>query len=100
VGTRCADHVTPLYPLKLALLPPLTGGGRSVGIVRSRTEAMGVLLLTPFTVASPVDFLKSLLSFPSHVLSLRGILIACTKAFDTTRCYTAQTSHKERFPHA
>jgi hypothetical protein len=27
VGTRCADHVTPLY------------GGRSVGIVRSRTKA-------------------------------------------------------------
>jgi hypothetical protein len=38
VGTRCADHVTPLYPQKLAL-PSLTGGGRSVGIVRSRTKA-------------------------------------------------------------
>ena len=39
VGTRCADHVTPLYPQKLALTSP-TGGGRSVGIVRSRTKAM------------------------------------------------------------
>jgi len=38
VGTRCADHVTPLYPHKLALTSP-TGGGRSVGIVRSRTKA-------------------------------------------------------------
>ena len=38
MGTRCADHVTPLYPQKLAL-PSLTGGGRSVGIVRSRTKA-------------------------------------------------------------
>jgi len=38
VGTRCADHVTPLYPQKLALTSP-TGGGRSVGIVRSRTKA-------------------------------------------------------------
>jgi len=38
VGTRCADHVTPLYPQKLALISP-TGGGRSVGIVRSRTKA-------------------------------------------------------------
>ena len=38
VGTRCADHVTPLYPQKLALTSP-TGGGRSVGVVRSRTEA-------------------------------------------------------------
>ena len=38
VGTRCADHVTPLYPQKLALTSP-TGGGCSVGIVRSRTKA-------------------------------------------------------------
>jgi hypothetical protein len=38
VETRCADHVTPLYPKKLALTSP-TGGGRSVGIVRSRTKA-------------------------------------------------------------
>jgi len=38
VGTRCADHVTPLYPQKLALTSP-TGGDRSVGIVRVRTKA-------------------------------------------------------------
>ena len=38
MGTRCADHVTPLYSQKLALTSP-TGGGRSVGIVRSRTKA-------------------------------------------------------------
>ena len=38
MGTRCADHVTPLYPQKLALTSP-TGGGRSVCIVRSRTKA-------------------------------------------------------------
>ena len=38
VGNRCSDHVTPLYPQKLALTSP-TGGGRSVGIVRSRTKA-------------------------------------------------------------
>ena len=37
-GTRCADHVTPLYPQKLALTSP-TGGGHSVGIVRVRTKA-------------------------------------------------------------
>jgi len=30
--------VTPLYPQKLALTSP-TGGGSSVGIVRSRTKA-------------------------------------------------------------
>jgi len=44
VGTRCADHVTPLYPQKLALTSP-TGGGRSVGIVRSRTKATEFSLL-------------------------------------------------------
>ena len=38
VGTRCANHVTPLYPQKLALTS-LIGGGRSVGMVRSRTKA-------------------------------------------------------------
>ena len=38
MGTRCADHVTPLYPQKLVLTLP-TGGGRSVGIVRVRTKA-------------------------------------------------------------
>jgi len=38
VGTRYADHVTPLYSQKLALTSP-TGGGRSVGIVRVRTKA-------------------------------------------------------------
>jgi hypothetical protein len=37
VGIRCADHATP-YPQKLALTSP-TCGGRSVGIVRSRTKA-------------------------------------------------------------
>ena len=38
MGIRCSDHVTPLYPQKLALTSP-TGGGRSVGVVRSRTKA-------------------------------------------------------------
>ena len=38
MGIRCADHVTPLYPKNLALTSP-TGGGRSVGIVSSRTKA-------------------------------------------------------------
>ena len=38
VGNRCANHVTPLYPQKLARTSP-TSGGRSVGKVRSRTKA-------------------------------------------------------------
>ena len=51
VGTRCADHVTSLYPQKLALTSP-TGGGRSVGIVRSRTKA--------------TEFSLVFISFPQH----------------------------------
>ena len=43
VGTRCADHVTPLYPQKLALTSP-TGGGRPVGIVRVRTKATELVI--------------------------------------------------------
>ena len=31
MGIRCADHVTPLYPQKLALASLTGGGGRSVG---------------------------------------------------------------------
>jgi hypothetical protein len=37
-GIRRTDHATPLYPQELALTSP-TSGGRSVGIVRSRTKA-------------------------------------------------------------
>jgi hypothetical protein len=38
VGICHADHVSPLYLQKLALTSP-TSGGRSVGIVRLRTNA-------------------------------------------------------------
>ena len=44
MGIRCADHVTSLYPQKLALTSP-TGGGRSVGIVRSRNKATELVLV-------------------------------------------------------
>ena len=54
VGNRYADHVTPLYPQKLALTSP-TGGGRSVGIVSSRTNATEVCFLVAFPL-SPAKF--------------------------------------------
>ena len=50
VGTRCADHVTPLYPQKLALTSP-TGGGRSVSIVRVRTKATEFSLVKCYELA-------------------------------------------------
>jgi hypothetical protein len=43
-GIRRVDHATSLYLQKLALTSP-TNGGRSVGTVRSRTQAMEFLLL-------------------------------------------------------
>jgi hypothetical protein len=49
MGIRCADSVTPLYPQKLALTSP-TGGGRSVGIVRSRTKATEFLYTASFSM--------------------------------------------------
>jgi hypothetical protein len=47
VGIRRADHATPLYPQKLALTLP-TSGGRSVGIVRSRTKATKLFIIYLF----------------------------------------------------
>jgi hypothetical protein len=41
VEARCADHITPLYPQRLALTWP-TSGGRSVDIGRLRTKGHGV----------------------------------------------------------
>jgi hypothetical protein len=37
-GIHSADHAKPLYPQKLAVTSP-TSGGRSVSIVRLRTKA-------------------------------------------------------------
>ena len=64
MGTRCADHVTPLYPQKLALTSP-TGGGRSVGIFRVRTKATEFSL-----VVQPV------LQHPCHTFRLG--MLSCT----------------------
>jgi len=52
VGNRCADHVTPLYPQKLALTSP-TGDGRSVGIVRVRTKATEFVLFVCLPPQTP-----------------------------------------------
>ena len=81
VGTHCAVHVTPLYPQKLAPTSP-TGGGRFVGIVRSRTKAtvfrsycciskkQGVLLHLPHICYVFQDYYK----YTSRNLKARLIL--------------------------
>jgi hypothetical protein len=43
VGIRHADHMAPSIRTKLAITS-LTSGGRSVGIVRSRTQTMEFFL--------------------------------------------------------
>jgi hypothetical protein len=43
-GIRHADHVAPSIRNKLAIASP-TSGGRSVGIVRSRTQTMQYFFL-------------------------------------------------------
>ena len=69
VGTCCADHVTPLYPQKLALTSP-TGGGRSVGIVCVRTKATEFIYIYRKVAGSiPADvsgFFIDIKSFRSH----------------------------------
>ena len=72
MGTRCANHVTPLYPQKLALTSP-TGGGRSVGMVRSRTKATEFSLVLIYRVGekSPyTDQYASIILFESLTYAL------------------------------
>ena len=90
MGTRCAEHVTPLYPQKFALTSP-TGGGCSVGIVRVRTKVTELILVLPKnhltrileTAAVHISLLwcsftcrQSLPTFFSHQI-LIGIAVRC-----------------------
>jgi hypothetical protein len=49
VGIRHADHVAPSIHKKLVITSP-TSGGRSVGIVRSRTQTMEFFF--PYTIVA------------------------------------------------
>jgi hypothetical protein len=44
VGVHCTDHGTPLYPQKLALTSPKSGGC-SAGIVHSQTKATELFII-------------------------------------------------------
>jgi hypothetical protein len=61
VGIRCTEHVTYIYPQKLALTLP-TSGDRSVDVVRLRTKAtesgvyfISLLNITPTIKALEID---------------------------------------------
>jgi hypothetical protein len=51
-----ADHETPLYPQKFALTSP-TSGGRSVGIVCTRTKAAELLVIITHIDSLAVKFI-------------------------------------------
>jgi hypothetical protein len=69
VGIRCADHAPPSIRKKLSLTSPASGG-RSVGIVRSRTKAMAFsfLFVTPIYAVWYRNF-KYAVSDSSYVFS-------------------------------
>ena len=74
MGIRCADHVTVLYPQKLALTSQ-TGGGRSVGIVRSRTKATEFFLSTMITTVHDVFGMLFRPAIPSEPASLNETIL-------------------------
>jgi hypothetical protein len=63
VGIRRVDHATPLCPQKLALTS-LTSGGRSVGIVRSRTKTTKLLVIIIWVYVFVRSYIRMLLHFP------------------------------------
>ena len=73
VGTRCADHVTPLYPQKLALTSP-TGGGRSVGIVRVRSKATEFSLVLVHLVGFVIRIVTRVQGVPDCFRSVPSLL--------------------------
>jgi len=81
VGNRCANHVTPLYPQKSALTSP-TGGGRSDGMVRSRTKATEFslvfillnILLSKISTACSSFFVNVHASAPHNTTGLISVL--------------------------
>jgi hypothetical protein len=74
VGIRHADHVATSIHKKLAITSP-TSGGRSAGLVRSRTQAMEFLnvtrpsLILYFSDIFPFTCTSLFLSFKEHQLS-------------------------------
>jgi len=56
--------VTPLYPQKLALTSP-TGGGRSVGIVRSRTKAteFSLVFIIIIIIITIISFMQGIYTY-------------------------------------
>jgi hypothetical protein len=70
VGIRHADHVAPSMRKNFAITSP-TSGGRSVGIVRSRTQTMEFSLVLAETVRY-MKLLEASHHGPTHPLKMPG----------------------------
>ena len=76
--------MTPLYPQKLALTSP-TGGGRSVGIVRSRAKATEFSFNVYWSTAAvdgigtPENFAVNPAYFCYHTVFYRGWVCKCKR---------------------
>ena len=92
VGTRCADHVTPLYPQKLALTSP-TGGGRSVSIVRVRTKATEFSLKVEYTCAVPKSTIQLYVFF---VLFCQHFWTLCHSILEQYMQYTSSAIRRHK----
>jgi hypothetical protein len=81
-GIRRADYATPLYPQKLALTSP-TSGGRSVCMVCSRNEATELLLLGRNSSSSGLGSRKyghgNLLRWPRNTFHRQAAVLEFTK---------------------
>jgi hypothetical protein len=94
-----ADYATPLYPQKLALNSP-TSGGRSVGIVLSRTQAPEFVCF----VTIP-EFVLELLVMKSEIIAavkfqdLTAVTRKISISYDLmpTKAYGVKSSKKVRF---
>jgi hypothetical protein len=67
-----ADHATSLYPQKLALTSP-TSGGHSVGIVRSRTKPMELFIIIIICIISLQTSDSIVVKALCYKLKVRGI---------------------------
>jgi hypothetical protein len=76
---RRADHATPLYPQKLTLTSP--SGCRSVGIVRSRTQATEFVCL----MSNVEDILQSVPFHFFHREYCQRHIWACFNSFSSHR---------------
>ena len=100
MGTRCADHATPVYLQKLALTSP-TSGGRSVGIVRSRTKAtefVCFVVCCGFFCAQDWKFLVLLIpsrvNTTSSVSTMSGRICSCSCCHIQNCMWLARSPHK------